>query len=514
MTKKHGAPPIFVSHAHRDQVLAERFVGLLNKGLGVDPDTEVFNSPNAWTETRLASNTWSKVQRNLTKSVVRIALITPNFLRSETCNAELGYMWASDDPEAGVDFIPLACNLPKDTDKLPWYTRPMELSDLLDPADLDHMAEIVIRRLGKRGFRKNWETLRERFRNDAQDTIIDVPEAINYDTMRKFLDACERNPRIVFFNIQVSFEDWFRPELQTHLALQDAATTFYQLQTLVNVDDTDGAPASNALQKLPRYFGTPTARVLFVAESRDELRKMLKHPTDPRARSFVDLVLIHLFMATPLALVTVDQLDDIMRQPYDPSKPDELDFSDKAIAYDNVLHLPRFRGKRDEKAEEAKLKQSMSEMIAKTRENDPGIDFALLMNNDNHKEVWRACISSGDLVYYPLAAPSAVDIFSKFGKTIEHAVFKSWKSAAELGNDMKLEAKLPADNAGQELRRFHHLLAARHPGFKVFHRDGDAPSIRRKFFDAMKFVRPQFCPLKLLEDTNRWQSVFDLYRNV
>lgn len=495
---------LFISHSHRDDDLADAFKALITDGTELSCK-QIYMSSNRWTSTRYGSDERPKLMEALVHARIHVALITPNYLRSETCNAELGYIWASQ--SMGRPSFPFKFKLPRNH-VLPWYMQDIKSCRLAYEEDLDDLRDVIVDTFHVKQPTSAWNRARRQFLKKVDKLVADIPIGIDYLSMGRFLDACELQNRVLFFNVQVTFQDWFRSELQTHLALQDAACTYYQLQHLI--DTTGGAASTIERPTLPVNFGTPSARVLFVPETWDELAQQLT--TDhPRCRSFVDLVLIHLFMSMPLALVTVDQLADLMLLP-GRSDPEQLDFYDDSLDYERVLNLPRMMGNTDRECLQKELKQSLKSMRMLPDDDPPSIDFALLIEA-NRSRVWRGRIRSQGaryLEYVEVGRKRHRETFSRFGRTVDSAVFQSFSHHDNLG-EWLLHIALPApdDQLQEEIHYFHELIATRNPIYKVFHENGTRPRIRKKFCDTMKFVKPLYCPLRLIERAGR-NDIFQL----
>lgn len=515
-----GKRMVFISHAHKDVRLAARFVDLLERGMGL-PRTRCFASSLPLAKIPKGYDRHGFLKQCLTTSSVHIALVTPNFLRSADCNAELGYMWANR-ATSNVTFIPFVLKVSTRSEDLPWYLRDTELADLKDADELNALRDIIVRLAGTGAAvgTTEWNRECQQFTSAADALIADVPESIDYASMGLFIDACERFPRVLFFNVQVSFDDWFRPELQTHLALQDATTTWWQLDRVVDVNSDTNATRIVPHAELPDYYGTPTARVLFVTYERRELVKKLKDG-DKDVQNFVDLALIHLFMATPLAVIAVDQLDRIMRSPPADPNRDDLDFTArKNGGYQEILHLPSATElDADKRTRLVLLKRKLDEMIMRPGDNpSAGIDFALLMQkrtpDGQPYEIWTGGITEDtkDMQYRQVIDAARRHTLYHFGKRIEHTVFRPLKEAQVEESPLLMSLLNPsADTEHERHKLARRLLAHRHPCFKVFHEASRDPQLRFRFARAMKLVWPDYCPLHIISEAGgMWRGVFDL----
>jgi hypothetical protein len=428
-------------------------------------------------------------------------------------------MWANHKRTSGAfkQLYPFYFKVQTTPATLPWYLSEVELKHLRNERELSTLKDLIdkLKIAPNRVPTSTWNETCRSFVLDIDGLVADVPDSIDYASMGRFIEACERMPRVLFFNVQVSFDDWFRPELQTHLALQDATTTKWQLDAVV--DKESESYATKPCKTLPHYYGTPTARVLFVTYTKDELIKKLRKG-DREVQNFIDLTLIHLFMSTPLAIVTVDQLLAILKSP--PPKEDDINFAETKISYSKVLNLPTPEELTyGEERSITILKGKLDQMIMRPgAENDAGIDFALLMKNRGANrrqahEVWTGSLNRlNDMEYHKVDDKAKLPIYYRFGKRIEHTVFRPLEEAdVEKSSALVSLLKGNPDEPHAVNIRACRLLAKRLPCFKVFHKAHQNPRLRYKFARAMKFVWPEYCPLHIINDSGgRWGSVFSL----
>jgi len=519
---------VFVSHAHKDRRLAKHFAKLLTDGIGLAEGEDFFCSslPDAGTQ---SGEPKVETLRNRLKSAkIFIALVTPNYLDSPDCNAEMGYIWAAKKRQ-DCDVLLFRFKVP-DSHREPFYFSELHTLDLGLHKDLNRILNSCRKHnLTIKGNNK-WPELLKSFCLEAATAVPDAPENVDYASMGKFIDACDRFPRVLFFNVQVSFDDWFRPEMQTHLALQDATTTSWQLGKIVAKRGSKNALRALSHENFPAYYGTPTARVLFLTETRHELIEKLRG-NKRDIRNFIDLTLIHLFMATPLAIITVDQLSRILLGP--PERPNDVDFRQAGVlTYGELLGIPVVSPFTTHDLLIHDLRMALDRMTMHTTESGmapASIDFALLMDNrepdgNQESEVWRAGLTKlRELHYYQVPPKATSASFYAFGKRIEHSVFKHLdkdevkdnadkrivRNGKKSRNGLFGELLKPKNELEQErlrhdelkdisMKRARMLLAKRHPCFGVFHDVKDEPELRWRFASAMKFVWPQYCPVNLI----------------
>jgi hypothetical protein len=95
-------PMVFLSHAAADKALVDDLKTMLQQGIGVGP-TEFFYSSDKGSGIPAGSNFVDYIRGQMQGSTFVVAVITPVYLESEFCLAELGAVWAS----ADKDFFPL-----------------------------------------------------------------------------------------------------------------------------------------------------------------------------------------------------------------------------------------------------------------------------------------------------------------------------------------------------------------------------------------------------------------------
>jgi hypothetical protein len=86
-------PRLFISHAAKDEGLVEEFVDLLQVGIGVHPD-DVFCSSLPGMNIPTGKAFIEHIRSQVINPELVLLVITPNFLRSQFCNNEVGATWA------------------------------------------------------------------------------------------------------------------------------------------------------------------------------------------------------------------------------------------------------------------------------------------------------------------------------------------------------------------------------------------------------------------------------------
>jgi len=539
-------PVVFVAHAHADAELARKFSKVC-ESVGLSRE-QVFMTSHFASRAPDGKRNRERLSDAIQSAAVLVALLTDNFFKSDTCKAELGILCYESSEEKV--FIPFSASEDPSDSELPkqWLMSGFDELSMTDMEALEHLGGILHQRFGVKkpwnAEKKSWQSATGEFVEYVENNrpkLLPSFESVDYRSVREFLHVCERAHRTLFFNVHVSLEEWFRPEMQVHLALQDAASSFYQLSTLVNGDARIEDPVTKEPPQshLPDYFGTPSARVLFVNEERKKLVKRIKKG-DATSKRLTDLILIHLFMATPLAIVTRDQLAKMMLTVSpNPEKRDELDFM--RDDYEKFLGLPEefetnIAGDKRRAIDvlQKKLEPFLSRMQS-FREGvlEASIDFALLMGNDHPDEIWKGVVEGhGEhLRYlnvenreYREGEEVIEGVFSAFtgnpylalhafGKIVERNVFSSpaRKNSPKDQNEKenKRDKETLASFIGNDQRRAR-LLADCHPTYRVFHKDRDSFTLSEKFRHAIKFVRNDYCPFKLINDADDPWNVFTL----
>ncbi len=87
------AKPVFISHATVDKELADKFVQLMESGIGV-PDRDVFCTSLEGLGIPAGENFVSFIRSQIQSPTCVVLLLTPHYYASEFCLCELGASWA------------------------------------------------------------------------------------------------------------------------------------------------------------------------------------------------------------------------------------------------------------------------------------------------------------------------------------------------------------------------------------------------------------------------------------
>jgi hypothetical protein len=508
-TSKKNMKLIFIAHSHKDHFLAERIKTLFYEVFDDIAEHNMYCSSFDNTRGKPILSSHAEVLKCLSKSVVSIILLTPNFIVSPNCNAEFGYL-------QGKNKLSTAIVLWFSEEKLtessfcPWYLGDSNFEPYTEQSVCTMIDDIKNKTNLKLNNDKKGDSIKS-FVESCESSIPPIPAGIDYNTMRDFLDACLKHNRTVFFNAQVSLEDWFNPGLQTHLALQDAVSSHSQIKHFVK-------NKKPKMQTLPDWFSTPSCRVVFVPQKRNKFIKTINNQ-QTKVQSLLDLTLIHLFMTTPLAIVTADQLADIIIK----------NFNGKPKTWFKTLSLPYYDEKKYTRSEY--IKQIIKELEqvqiqAISRPYLESIDFAMLIEREQY-QIWQGGVSDlppQNLVYQNVKSSIGRRVFYEFGSVIEKNVFKPNQESIEkikearcpdmvsknkeiVFSDFIDARKLFPDE--EKIRKFHKLIASRHPHFSLFHKKGKTPTLIEDSLHIMKFVNAKYCALALLEQSFK-KDIFEV----
>ena len=84
---------IFVSHAAKDETLVEEFVDLLHIGVNVHPD-DIFCSSLPGMDIPTGTEFISYIKSKVQSPELVLLIISPEYLKSQFCNHEVGASWA------------------------------------------------------------------------------------------------------------------------------------------------------------------------------------------------------------------------------------------------------------------------------------------------------------------------------------------------------------------------------------------------------------------------------------
>ena len=91
---EHPSKPIFVSHAVADKEIADKVVDLLNTGMGIHVESQVFCSSLEGLGIPAGKDFKQFIKDQIQEPQIVVLLISQNYLASQFCLAEVGASWA------------------------------------------------------------------------------------------------------------------------------------------------------------------------------------------------------------------------------------------------------------------------------------------------------------------------------------------------------------------------------------------------------------------------------------
>ena len=147
----------FVSHAAKDEELVEEFVDLVQVGIGVHPD-DIFCSSLPGMKIPTGKAFVEYIKSQVTNPELVLLLITPEFLRSQFCNNEVGASWA-----LSLPIHPLLVP-PIDYSDVQGVLAGMQVGKLNDKESLNDLRDDITHKFGLTPFRtSHWERKRDKF---------------------------------------------------------------------------------------------------------------------------------------------------------------------------------------------------------------------------------------------------------------------------------------------------------------------------------------------------------------
>lgn len=235
---------------------------------------------------------------------------------------------------------------------------------------------------------------------------------LNLQSANRFYENVVEMNRGIFFNIQIDLKQWFSPELQIHLAIQDSIKNSIQLEEYMFdcVRSVEHPVHNRIYNKCHSHIPKKVfSRVLFLKETKHELNQAIAI-YDDKTRNLVSFIQIQNLMSCPLAIVTIDQLLRIFKDNIDIIAP-WGNLIEKALGFptDIVDRLNNINNdlQFDEYTKELQSTKFFSKQIIQNGQIIPNIDFALFgddfSNNRTWNKVWAATKTvNRELVYYPI----------------------------------------------------------------------------------------------------------------
>lgn len=216
---------------------------------------------------------------------------------------------------------------------------------------------------------------------------------LDFPTLTPFFESCKKAEFGTFYNVQVTSDEWFAPNMQIHLAVQEGIAQCIRW-------DLDSPKKNGISQK-----HMPFRRVSFIASTRHQLESEFENARIS-AKHLCALMHIHNLMSCPFAIITVDELAKIIAENY-------VFFSNEKTA--RVLGIKTSIVKDEESLKTEKSFMSFTKKLLKVIEIqandvcgrvDPSMDFAIFHHrgiDDIAKYIWFGKVASdGALAYFQL----------------------------------------------------------------------------------------------------------------
>jgi len=148
---------IFISHAAKDKELVEEFVDLLQIGIDVHPD-DIFCSSLPGMGIPTGTDFISYIKSKVQNPDLVLLVVTPEFLKSQFCNNEVGASWALSLPIRPLLVPPL------EFDDVRGVLAGTQIAKLNDKEKLSDLRDEITEILGLKPLKtSHWERKRDRF---------------------------------------------------------------------------------------------------------------------------------------------------------------------------------------------------------------------------------------------------------------------------------------------------------------------------------------------------------------
>jgi hypothetical protein len=180
--------PIFISHAAANKNLAERLVVLMETGIGISADSDIFCSSLQGTGIPSGTNFSAFIREQISKPRAVVLLLTADYFRSEFCLCELGASWV-----LAHRIIPLLVP-PLERKDVKVVLAGVQLLDISRSDDLTQMREDLIGALSIAQPKSvaRWEASRSLFLADTKVMLGAVAAADTIISREKYDDLKTR----------------------------------------------------------------------------------------------------------------------------------------------------------------------------------------------------------------------------------------------------------------------------------------------------------------------------------
>ena len=228
--------------------------------------------------------------------------------------------------------------------------------------------------------------------DQAQRTATRLTD-IDLKSVHDFLEASRSAKSGIFFNVNVSMEEWFQQNLQLHLAIQDSLTLSNRVHWLS--EKSKIKTEKKTIESSATFM--PFRRIMFSPKTRSELLDSLNDGQN-EGKHLAAFIMLHVLMGCRLGLVTVDQLCIIIKK--------NAEFF-KNILTEKALGIPAeicdllTEQKVNISEVQSKLARSLKSMESSSAgEIKPSPDFALFEIAEKQNIVWCGAVTGGGALKY------------------------------------------------------------------------------------------------------------------
>ena len=156
---------IFLSHASKDKVLADKLADLLTNGCAVDPNNILCTSLEGKGIPAGTPNFIEYLQEQIREPRLVILLLSENYFASLFCVCELGAVWGM-----GLPCFPLVVP-PTNKGRLKATLAVTQAGDITNPSYLDELPDVVKDKVGRSVPTPTWNVKRDAFLKGLDDVI-------------------------------------------------------------------------------------------------------------------------------------------------------------------------------------------------------------------------------------------------------------------------------------------------------------------------------------------------------
>ena len=170
---------VFISHAAKDKELVEEVVDLLQVGVGVHPN-DVFCSSLPGMGIPTGTDFISYIKSKVQNPDLVLLVVTPEFLKSQFCNNEVGASWALSLPIRPLLVPPLEFG------DVRGVLAGTQIAKLNDKEKLSDLRDEIAEKLGLKPLKtSHWERKRDRFLAKLEEILSQRPATADAATAQK-----------------------------------------------------------------------------------------------------------------------------------------------------------------------------------------------------------------------------------------------------------------------------------------------------------------------------------------